>query len=87
MSPSPRVQAGNVEQLSRCAIRLRCIVDDARVGMDDLANHLGELTNRDVLTGADIDVFDPVVVLHQKDAGPRKIIDMEELAPRRQGVE
>ena len=55
---------------------------DGDAGRDDVANDFGELPNRQVLTGADVDVLVAVVVLHQEQAGVGEIVDVEELAPR-----
>ena len=50
--------------------------------MHDLAHHLGELANRQVLARADVDVLRRVVVLHRKQTGVGEIVDVKKLATR-----
>ncbi len=52
------------------------------VGADDVADHLGEVADRDVDAGADVDVLGVAVVLHQEQAGVGEVVDVEELAHR-----
>ena len=49
-------------------------------------DQLGQLANREVLAGADVDVRQAVVVLHQEHARVGEVVDVQELAPRRAGA-
>src|SRR5258707_549260 len=82
MLPAERVQAADVEQLSRRSIGLAGIEAQHRVGMNDVAQALGKLSDRQILAGADVDVTELVVLVHEEHAGIRKIVDVEELTPR-----
>ena len=78
MAPPERVQPSDVEQLSRCAVGLRRIEGDRHARRDQIADALRELTNRQVLARADIDVLIAVVALEQEQTRVGQIVDVEE---------
>ena len=53
MTPRELVQPAHVEQLARRAIRLRRVESDVDTGRHDVANHLGELADGEILPGPD----------------------------------
>jgi hypothetical protein len=52
----------------------------------DVAHLLGELADRQVDAGADVDVAVVAVVVHEEQAGIGEVVDVEELAHRRPGA-
>src|SRR5262245_54397225 len=64
VAPAQRVEAADVEELSRRAIGLGGVELDRDARRDDVADPFRELANREVLAGADVDVLVAVVVLH-----------------------
>src|ERR1700730_6210615 len=81
--PTQRLDAAAVEQLARCSIRPRPVVDNAPFKAHTTFNVFGEFSNRDVVTGTDIDMRLAGIVPQKMDAGVSEIVDVEELAPRR----
>src|SRR4030095_312497 len=80
--PAEGMQPADVEQLSRRSIRLARVEPQRRLRMDDIPQRLSELTYREVFTGADVDVADLVVLVHQKNARIGQVIGVQELATR-----
>ena len=79
-APAERTQSRDIEQLARCAIGLRRVPDQLGGRIDHVGDRLGQLTDREVDAGPDVDVRVVRVVLHQEQAGGRQVVDMEELA-------
>ena len=82
MVPPKLVQPGDVQQFSRHAVRLRAIEREVGAGIDDIAERLGELQDRQIFTGPDVDMRGGVIVLHQKHTRVRQVVHMEKLAAR-----
>ena len=81
MAPSEIVQAANVESLSGHAVGLLAIEDELGLRVHDLAHHIRQLTDREVLTCSDVDVLRRVVAFHQEQAGVRQIVYVKKLTP------
>src|SRR5262245_53082390 len=64
--PAESAEARDVEQLARRAVGLGGVPHEFGAGVDDLADGLGQLLDRHVDAGADVDVRVIVVVLHQE---------------------
>ena len=77
------MDAAAIEQLARRSVRSRPVVDNASLEAHAAFNVFGEFCNRDVVTGADIDVRLAGLVPQKVDAGVGEIVDVEKLAPRR----
>src|SRR3954468_19633317 len=86
MFPAERMKTADVEQLARRTVRLARIEAERRRRMDHISQGLGQLANREVLAGADVDVARLVVVVHQKHARVGKIVDVQELTPGTAGA-
>ena len=85
-APAERIDARDVEQLARRAVRLRRVeLDLARIA-DHVGDNPRELRDRDVLAGADIEELQVRIALHHEDAGIGEIVDREEFALRRSGA-
>ena len=84
--PAERVEAADVEQLARRAVGLRGVEAQHGVGVHHAADQLRQGADRQVAAGADVDVAYAVIALHQEYASVGKVIDMQELAPRRAGA-
>src|SRR5215470_12127006 len=81
--PPQRVETGHVKQLAGCAVRLARIEGDPRVRIHDVTDKRGELRDCHIQAGANVDVTQIAVLLHQEHAGISKIIDMKEFTARR----
>ncbi len=79
--PTQLSQRGHVEHLAGHAVGLAGVEHQAGSGVDNRLDLLGQLLDRQVLTGADLDVARLVVVGHQERAGIGQIIDVQELSP------
>src|SRR6266404_4977253 len=80
--PTQRLDAAAVEQLARCSIRSRPVVDNAPFKAHTTFNVFSEFSNRYVVTGADIDMRLAGIVPQKMEAGVGEIVDVEKLASR-----
>src|SRR6266702_5474399 len=80
--PAEGVDAANIEELLRGAVRLVERVDEAAAVTDDFGDETRELVDGDVAAAADIDMRLCRVVLHQEDYRVGEVVDVEELAAR-----
>ncbi len=84
--PARLVQPVDIEQLSRRSVGLAGVEAQLGLGVDQIANQLGQLSNRQILTGADVDVELVVPVIQEEVTGVGQIVDVQELAQRRPGA-
>ena len=83
VAPAERVQPRR--RRAACAACRRASSRRTRAraaGWTIVAHHLGQLADRQVLAGADVDVLRRVVVAHQEQAGVGEVVDVQELAAR-----
>src|SRR5436190_20930757 len=85
MFPAERVKTADIEQLARRTVGLARIEAERRRRMDHIYERLGQLANREVVAGADVDMTGLVVVVHQKHARGGKIVDVQKLTSRSSG--
>src|SRR4051812_4148385 len=55
VAPASGAQTADIQELPRCAVRLRAIQAEGSAESDDLGNRLGELEDGLILAAADID--------------------------------
>ena len=75
--------ARGVELPARLAVRHRGVPDDLAVEAGHLGDRLGELADRRLDTGAEVDRLRPVVALGGEQQPVGAVVDVEELAGRR----
>src|SRR3546814_8213250 len=80
--PAEGPYPADVEQLARRSVRLGAVEADRAVEPDDLADHLRQLHDRQVVAGTDIDHALAGIVGHQPDAGIGQVVDVQELPHR-----
>ena len=86
VAPAERVEARDVEELLRRAVGLGRVENEGRAGVDDVAHHLRELADGQVLAGADVHVLGRVVAAHEEEAGVGEVVHVQELAARGAGA-
>src|ERR1700737_1744001 len=93
-SPTQTFHASDIHQLAGRAVRLGGVEGDASLITYDLANGFGEIPNREVLAGTDIDVREHRLgiarvsvrtKLHDVQTGLRHIVHIEKFAHWRAG--
>jgi len=85
-APAEPTEPRHVQELARRAIRPRGVEHEAAGIADDIGHETGELGDRDVFAGADIDEFVVGIMLHEKHAGIGEVVDGHELAARAAGA-
>ena len=71
----------HIKDLARSSIRLCRVKREFRLRIYNVAHLLRELANAEIRATPDVEVAIIAVSLHDKQAGVRKIIDVEELTP------
>src|SRR5260221_955570 len=76
-----RLDAAAVEQLTRCSVWSRPVINNAAFEIHAAPNVFGKLCNCDVVTRADIDVRVPGIMPQKMETGVCEIVDEEEFTP------
>lgn len=78
--PSQGVKFADIEEFSGSAVGLFGVLDDGAFETDHFLYESGHLGNRYIFSSADVDDVVSVVVIHQKYAGVREIVNVEKFS-------
>ncbi len=83
--PAEVAEPADVQHLARCPVGLRDVKSQFDSWMDDGANHLGQVPDREIDPRTDIDVLIVAVVAEKEEARIGEVFHVEELAHRSPG--
>jgi hypothetical protein len=69
----------DIEELARHAIRFARIIDDLRMIVHDIQEHMSQLSDRDIFSSSDIEKVSTSIVIEEVEYYLSKIIDIEKL--------